>query len=200
MLLTVGFFCVLVLKAERLGMVCRNKSPPNQFENRNFKLNGGNILKSNNVYSLRNVKSDKSGDFHYFVSFTDGNGNLVETEVSECVYNQLLNFRKKNASEGRSDRRHIEKSEQTEESISLKSFIKELPLDEVVIKNIKNEDLRNAIQELSAIQQKRVEMYFFQGKKLREIGAVDNCTPQAVHKSLKRALMKLYCILSKKGN
>lgn len=163
-------------------------------------MNGGNILKSNNIYSLRIVKSDKSGDFHYFVSFTDSNGDLVETEVSECVYNQLLNFRKKNASEGRSDRRHIEKSEQTEESISLKSYIKELPLDEVVIKNIKNEDLRNAIQELSDIQQKRVEMYFFQGKKLREIGDVDNCSPQAVHKSLKRALMKLYCILAKKNN
>lgn len=179
-------------------MVCRNKGHPFQFENKNFKLNGGNILKSNNVYSLRNVKSDKNGDFKYIVSFIDGNGDLVETEVSECVYNHLLKFNKKDASVGRSDRRHLEKSEQTEETITLKSFVKELSLDEIAIRNIKNEDLRNTIQELSAIQQKRVEMYFFQGKKLREIGAVDNCSPQAVHKSLKRALIKLYYILSKK--
>ena len=179
-------------------MVCKNKGPPFQFENKNFKLNGGKILNKNNVYSFRKVKSDKGEGFRYFVSFTDSNGDFVETEVSECVYIQLLNFRKKNESEGRSDRRHLEKSEQTDESIALKSFIKELPLDELVIKNIKNEDLRNAIRELSAIQQKRVELYFFQGKKLREIGDVDNCSPQAVHKSLKRALMKLYYVLSKK--
>lgn len=71
-------------------------------------------------------------------------------------------------------------------------------MDETAIRNIRNEDLHNAIKKLSDKQRNRVELYFFKGKKLREIGVLDNYSPQAVHKSLKRALLKLYRILSKK--
>ena len=177
--------------------ICLIRGPPVLIERKKSNKNGGKNLNINDVYSLKHIKLE-DGSLCFFVSFTDGKGDLIETEISEEIYNHFLSFHREDEAEGRSDRRHLEKSEQTELSLNLRSLVKGLSMDETAIRNIRNEDLHNAIKKLSDEQRNRVELYFFKGKKLREIGVLDNCSPQAVHKSLKRALLKLYRILSKK--
>ena len=67
----------------------------------------------NDVYSLKHIKLE-DGNLCFFVSFTDGKGDLIETEISEEIYNHFLSFHREDEAEGRSDRRHLEKSEQAE--------------------------------------------------------------------------------------
>ena len=139
----------------------------------------------------------KMGTERYYVSFVNTNKELTETEVPQDTFLALQEFNRKRESISRSDRRHIERSEQTEISLNVKSIAKQLSIDETTIRNIRNSDLHQAISKLTLIQQRRVRMYFFEGQKLREISVYENCSPQAVHKSIKRGLIKLQGILSK---
>ncbi len=152
-------------------------------------------MDNNDDYSYR-IES-KNGTERYYVSFVNTNKELTETEVPQDTFLALQEFNRKRESISRSDRRHIERSEQTEISLNVKSISKQLSIDETTIRNIRNSDLHQAISKLTLIQQRRVRMYFFEGQKLREIAVYENCSPQAVHKSIKRGLIKLQGILSK---
>ncbi len=152
-------------------------------------------MNNNDVYLYR-IETINNKE-RYYVSFININNELTETEVSQDTFLVLQEFNRKQESLSRSDRRHIERSEQTEISLNVKSISKQLSIDETTIRNIRNNDLHKSIRKLSQIQQRRVRMYFFERQKLREIAVYENCSPQAVHKSIKRGLIKLQCILSK---
>ena len=116
------------------------------------------------------------------MSFVNTNKEFTETEVPQDTFLAMQEFSRKRESISRSDRRHIERSEQTEISLNVKYISKQLSIDETTIRNIRNSDLHQAISKLTQIQQRRVRMYFFEGQKLREIAVYENCSPQAVHK------------------
>lgn len=151
------------------------------------------VNKDDYLYRIEN----KNGTERYYVSFVNTNKEFIETEVPQDTFLALQEFNRKRESISRSDRRHIERSEQTEISLNVRNIAKQLSIDETTIRNIRNSDLHQAISKLTQIQQRRVRMYFFEGQKLREIAVYENCSPQAVHKSIKRGLIKLQVILSK---
>ena len=175
--------------------ICFIRGPPVLFERKKSNRTEENTLDNNDDYSYR-IES-KNGTERYYVSFVNTNKELTETEVPQDTFLALQEFSRKRESISRSDRRHIERSEQTEISLNVKSIAKQLSIDETTIRNIRNSDLHQAISKLTLIQQRRVRMYFFEGQKLREIAVYENCSPQAVHKSIKRGLIKLQGILSK---
>lgn len=153
-------------------------------------------MNENDVYSYR-IETENERE-RYYVSFLNVKNEVVETEVSYDTFLSLHDFNKKQHSQSRSDRRHLERTEQTEISLNTKSLIKVLSMDESAIRNIENKNLYKAISKLPPIQQKRLKMYYFGGLKLREIADYENCSHQAVHKSIKRALMKLRVMLPKR--
>lgn len=175
--------------------ICMIRAPPVLFERKNSNRTEENTLDNNDVYSYR-IES-KNETERYYVSFINANNELTETEVPKDTFLALQEFNRKRESLSRSDRRHIEKSEQTEISLNVKNIAKQLSMDETTMRNIRNRYLHQAISKLTKIQQRRLRMYFFEGHKLREIAVYENCSPQAVHKSIKRGLIKLRGILSK---
>ncbi len=152
-------------------------------------------MDNNDDYSYR-IES-KNETERYYVSFVNTNNELTETEVPQDTFLALQEFNRKREGISRSDRKHIERSEQTEISLNVKNIAKQLTIDETTIRNIRNSDLHQVISKLTQIQQRRDRMYFFEGQKLREIAVYENCSSQAVHKSIKRGLIKLQGILSK---
>lgn len=152
-------------------------------------------MDNNDDYSYR-IES-KNETERYYVSFVNTNNELTETEVPQDTFLALQEFNRKREGISRSDRKHIERSEQTEISLNVKNIAKQLTIDETTIRNIRNSDLHQVISKLTQIQQRRDRMYFFEGQKLREIAVYENCSSQAVHKSIKRGLIKLQVILSK---
>ncbi len=74
---------------------------------------------------------------------------------------------------------------------------KEQSTEEVAIQNIQIEILKKEISKLSEVQRRRIFLYFFHGMSLDEIAVIDNCTPQAIHKSIKNSIKILSYILKK---
>ncbi len=147
----------------------------------------------NYIYRIENV----NGIERYYVSYVDTNNGLEETEVTQATFLALQEFSRIQENASRSDRRHIEKKENIETYLNMRNISKQLSVYETTILDIKNRDLHKAISKLSCTQQRRVMEYFFEGRKLKEIAVCDNCSLQAVHKSIKKALVKLQEILTK---
>lgn len=150
-------------------------------------------INDNYIYRIENVNEIE----RYYVSFVDANNVLAETEVTQAAFLALQEFSRIQENTSRSDRRHIEKREDIEIYLNMRNMSKQLSVFETTILDIKNRDLHNAISKLSRAQQRRVIQYFFEGRKLKEIAVCENCSLQAVHKSLKIALAKLQEILYK---
>ncbi len=91
--------------------------------------------------------------------------------------------------------RHIEQSEIWEPTLNERAL--EIPesVEDIVIRNLQNEKLHNAIEQLPEVQKRRIRMYFFEGMTYEEIADAENCKHPAVIKSVKVALDKLKKIL-----
>lgn len=107
-------------------------------------------MDNNDVYSYKIERENEKE--RYYVSFVNTNKELKETEVPQDTFLALQEFSRKRESISRSDRRHIERSEQTEISLNVKSIAKQLSIDETTIRNIRNRDLHQAISKLTLIQ------------------------------------------------
>lgn len=137
----------------------------------------------------------KLSDYHYrgktFVAFTDGQGNFQETEVSKAVYMEFCHFIKRERNLRRSDERHLEQSELTEETLCRRAVHKPKPVDDAVNDNIRMERLNRAIMELPEIQKRRFMLHFDLGLTYEQIGAMEGCTKMPIKRSIDRAIEKI---------
>lgn len=143
-----------------------------------------------NPYSL-----DIDEDNKYKINFKDNKNVIHSIEVSEKVFNAFSNFELEDIRIMHEYERHIEHLDLDENNIHQKTAISDTSLEDIVEEKILNEDIRNAINELSDIQKKRVIKYYFEGKNEYEIAIEEGTTQQAVNKSLKAAKDKLKDIL-----
>lgn len=123
--------------------------------------------------------------------FTDGQGNFQETEVSKAVYMEFCHFIKRERNLRRSDERHLEQSELTEETLCRRAVHKPKPVDDAVNDNIRMERLNRAIMELPEIQKRRFMLHFDLGLTYEQIGAMEGCTKMPIKRSIDRAIEKI---------
>lgn len=116
------------------------------------------MFDNTNPYTIR--IEEMNGQKRYFVAFVDGQGIFRETEVSYEVYAQFCRFVKCERNLRRSDERHLEQSELTEERRALH---KPKSVDEAVNDKIRSEQLDQAIMELPEAQRRRFRLYFDYG-------------------------------------
>lgn len=125
------------------------------------------MFDNTNPYTIRFEETD--GRKRYFVAFTDGQGNFQETEVSKAVYMEFCHFIKRERNLRRSDERHLEQSELTEETLCRRAVHKPKPVDDAVNDNIRMERLNRAIMELPEIQKRRFMLHFDLGLTYEQI-------------------------------
>ncbi len=174
------------------GVGCR--SPPanlNFFEK--FRLEETKVFDNTNPYTIRFEETD--GRKRYFVAFTDGQGNFRETEVTKAVYMEFCHFIKRERNLRRSDERHLEQSELTEETLCRRAIHKPKPVDEAVNDTIRMEQLNRAIMELPEIQRRRFMLHFDLGLTYEQIGEIEGCTKMPVKRSIDRAIEKILLAL-----
>ena len=138
------------------------------------------MFDNTNPYTIRFEETD--GRKRYFVAFTDGQGNFRETEVSKAVYMEFCHFIKRERNLRRSDERHLEQSELTEETLCRRAVHKPKPVDDAVNDNIRMERLNRAIMELPEIQKRRFMLHFDLGLTYEQIGAMEGCTKMPIKK------------------
>jgi RNA polymerase sigma-70 factor (ECF subfamily) len=138
-----------------------------------------------NPYTLRTESGE--GITRYFVSFTDGEGVHRETEVSRPVYREFERYVKVERNLRRSDERHIEQSELTDETLNRRASRPAKSVEETVFDMLRDERLRQAVAELPETQRRRFVLHREFVLAYEQIAAMEGCTFQAVAKSVKVA-------------
>ena len=147
------------------------------------------MFDNSNPYTLRTEVVE--GITHYYVSFTDGQAILRETEVSRPVYLEFLRFVKVERNLRRSDERHTEQSELTDETLYNRAAHPPKAVDEVVFDSLRDEHLRQAVAELPEIQRRRFVLYHEFGLTYEQIAQIEGCKRQPVTRSIERAEEKI---------
>lgn len=147
------------------------------------------VFDNTNPYTIR--IEETNGQKRYFVAFIDGQGIFRESEVSYEVYTQFCRFVKCERNLRRSDERHLEQSELTEETLCRRALHKPKPVDEAVNDKIRSEQLDRAIMELPEVQRRRFRLYFDYGLTYEQIGKIEGCSKMPVKRSIDRAIEKI---------
>ena len=148
------------------------------------------------VYTLRTeVRSD--GKTSYFISFTDGQGEFYDLEVSEAFYIEFRQMERKNRNLQQSDWRHQEASDLWDETLYNRAFRVPKSVEELIFDTEQRELLRKAISALPEIQQRRFLLYYEYDFNYRQIGEMEHCRPQSIMHSVTRAREKIKAVIEK---
>lgn len=136
------------------------------------------------------IKSDNENNI-YSITFYDINLKKQNLPISKKLYDTFNTFELEDLSYLNKYDRHIEHYPVNEIKLNKKSNIKNIDLEQQVIKKIEYDNLYNAIKKLPDIQKKRIKMYYFQEKSQQEIANYEKCSLRAIQYSLKCGIENL---------
>lgn len=143
-----------------------------------------------NPYTIYQTK-----DGECFILFVDGAGIHQQLNVSQELFNLFDTFELEDISYMNVVDRHIEHSEQTDESLNARAAIKPAMLEDEVILDMRNKKLHNAIMSLPEVQRRRILLYYFSELTFEQIAKMEGCTKRAIKFSVDIAIKKLKEIL-----
>lgn len=126
----------------------------------------------------------------YKVAFLDSKNIIQIIEVDADVFDALDCFELDDLALLNEYDRHIDRFD-IDETPYKKYSNKPQSLEEEILQNMLYNELKLEISKLPEIQRRRLVLYFFNDLTLQEIAIIDNCTPQAVKKSLDSSIKKL---------
>ena len=131
----------------------------------------------------------------YTITFKDVKGKFRRVDVNKEIYQAFDRFELDDLSELNEFDNHIEHSEVYENNLNERAMDKPLGVEEIVETTIINEELRKAINSLSEIQKRRIQMYYFDGLTQQEIANKEGTSLRAVQYTLNNAIKELKEIL-----
>lgn len=131
----------------------------------------------------------------YTVEFVDNLKVIHKIEISEVVYQALDKFELEDVSQMHKYSKHIEHSEIYDETLNKRAFNSNLSLEERIENKLLAEELKDAINKLSDTQKRRLKLYYFENKNLREIAELEHCSIPSAKESIDNAIKKLKKIL-----
>lgn len=124
--------------------------------------------------------------------YKDAIGETEYTYVSKEVYEAMTEtFRKEAHAQEMRDLRHITRDGYTEGETEDLAFDTGESLEDMIIRRMELETLQKAMQSLTDVQKKRLQMYFFEGMTIREIAEREGINRNAVWKSLQVTIARL---------
>ena len=137
------------------------------------------------TYTLRTEAVD--GILRYFVCFKDGQGVFHETEVSLLVYSAFCQFVKTERNLQRSDERHIEQSDLSDELLSKRAVHPQKSIEDIIVDAEWATTLQSAIAGLPETQRRRFVLYYYSELTYKQIAEMEGCSHVAVMHSLEKA-------------
>lgn len=134
------------------------------------------------TYTLREEAAE-SGT-RYFISFKDGQGGYHELEVSEQFFIEFRQMERRNRNLLQWDERHREFSEIYDETLNRRALRLPKSIEELIMEQERSELLHRTIAALPEIQKRRFLLYYEYDYNYYEIAAMENCTAQAVRRSV----------------
>jgi len=153
------------------------------------------MFHDNDQYTLHR-KVDGGGFTHYYISYTDEQGEAHDTRVSREVFAAYLRFEKDERNLRRWNERHREQRDLSDAEISARALRQPHSIENVLIDTEQRKLLWQAIAGLPEIQRRRLLMYHVDGMTYEEIADSEDCTKRAVKFSVDIAEEKVKNFLS----
>ena len=147
-----------------------------------------------NPYELYTIGRDTEHP-RYFVEFADGQNRKHCEEISRELYELLDSFELEDVSYMNECDRHRIKVSLSDVLIHQCAAEPVEPLQELIEMADDKERLHKAISMLSSVQQRRIQMYYFADMTYEEIAEAEQCSFQAVEKTLRKARKTIMNIL-----
>ena len=155
---------------------------------------------------INSPKRRKSKDNPYVINIIDNNTYIIvfksnskeeKVQVNKEIYEAFNQFELEDIKQLPEYERHIEHSEQSDINIYNRAVEQNSSVEEIVENNILQENIKDAINNLTLIQKRRVYKYFFEDKTLEIIAKEEGCSIMSVKESIDAAIIKLQKILKK---
>lgn len=130
-------------------------------------------------------------DDRYYLTFKDSNNTLQTVELSMEIYDIFNKFELEDISQMHKVDKHIEHSEVYEENLYKRAVNKPMSVEEQIEYNDDILNLKIAIDKLPETQKRRIKMYYFDNLSLEQIAQIEECSFQAISKSILIGVTKL---------
>lgn len=131
-------------------------------------------------------------EINHIISFLDSRGIKQNILLNDELYQEFNSYELQDLKEMNEYDRHIEHLELTEEYLYHNTKNKYISLEDIVLKKIIYEILHQEIDNLPVTQRRRIYLYYFEGKTLKEIAEMEKCSKVAIKYSIDHALKKIY--------
>ncbi|MCI8547807.1 MAG: hypothetical protein HFJ38_02830, partial [Bacilli bacterium] len=123
-----------------------------------------------------------------------------EVKIDSNIKKALIEEKRKEKSQQNKFDRHIEHSEIYDNKLPSRVMDKPISLEDEFENRLIYKELKKAINSLSELQKRRIQMYYFENKTLREIAKIEGCAIMSVKNSLDVAINNLEKKLKKFKN
>ena len=136
-------------------------------------------------------------DGQTFIAFEDGQGERHRFEISRELYEAFDRFELEDLKYLNSLSRHIDYTELSEKLLESLDVGKSESVEEIVLRKFQKKRLHKAMEKLSAKQKRRLVLHYFYDLTYEQIAEKEDCSFQAVAKSIVSAEKKLKKFLKK---
>lgn len=143
-----------------------------------------------NPYTIFSVGKDTDNP-HFYLSFIDGQGIPICTEISQLVFQELDRLELVDLSYLNKSDKYLDDGALTDEMLSTQTSIHQDSLEDTVFKQADNDALHIAILNLPETQRRRLVLYYYRGYTYEQIAKQEGCSKVAVKLSVDIALAAL---------
>lgn len=140
------------------------------------------------IYGRRVSDNNSVKRYHIMIGIPDG--NEIEVEVVEEVFDALDDLQRESWRMQRSDERHIQHVEMmSEKEIADSSF--EKSAEDIFIEESEIEELKSSMRQLPDRQLRRFLLHDMLGYSIKQVARLEGCSERAIDHSLSLARKKL---------
>lgn len=146
-------------------------------------------------YILEYIESENK----YYITFEDSVKRECSIEINKEIFYAYINSRKSYTKIRNEINRHIEPSPLTEIGIYKRAFYPNETAEEILIKEMDNKKVNEAMEQLTTVQRRRVELHIINKISIRKLAKIENVRKGQIEKSLKLGCKKIKKFLENRG-
>lgn len=127
----------------------------------------------------------------YYISFTDSVQNKCRIEINREIFDVYKKSKKAYIKIKNETSRHIEQSTLTEEDVYNNLFNPIETVEEIVIKNIQKEKIKQSLEELTDVQYRRINLHIINEITIRDVAKIEKVQKRQIEKSLRLGYKKI---------
>lgn len=138
-------------------------------------------------YTLEYIENEDK----YYISFTDSAEHECRIEIDKEIFDIYMNSKKSYIKIKNETSRHLEQSILTEEDVYNRAFNPVESVEEIVIKNIDKEKMKQALKDLTEAQYRRIDLHIVNEITIRDVAKLEKVQKRQIEKSLQLGLKKI---------